>query len=147
MTMIKLFRPRVVANGNNPLTTWSDVLDRFFEHDNRLDFGYRNTPKTNIIEKDDHYRIDMFVPGVSKADLKIEVENDVLTISKPVKQDEEDVEYRLREFGTDNFERRFTLSNDIKTDEIKADYVNGILTLTLPKKEEAKPVKREINIK
>jgi HSP20 family protein len=146
MTMIKFFRPRVVTNGNSPLTTWSDILDRYFENDNRLDYGNSSSPKVNIIENDGHYRIDMYVPGVSKADLKIEVEKDVLTISKPVKQDEEEAEYRLREFNIGYFERRFTLSDDIKSDEIKADYVNGILSVTLPKKEEAKPVKREISI-
>lgn len=146
MTMIKLFRPRVAQNGNSEFSTWSDVLDRFFENDNRLDFGYHSSPKTNIVEKEDHYRIDMYVPGVAKSDLKVEVENDLLTISKSVKQDKEDANYLVYEFGDQTFERRFSLPDDVNTENVKADYVNGILSVTLWKKEEAKTIKKEISI-
>ncbi len=144
--MIRLFRPRVVSPVVNPVATWSDMLDRFFENDNRLDYGY-SSPKTNIMENEDSYKIEMFIPGVSKSDIKIELENDVLTVSKSVKQDgEETTTYRLREFANGAFERKFSLPDDVNAENIKADYSNGILTLTIAKKEEAKPVKRAISI-
>jgi HSP20 family protein len=147
MTTIRLFHPRVVNPVNQSLSSWSDVLDRFFENDNRLDQGYCDFPKANIIENDNSYKIEMYVPGVSKSDIKIELENEVLKVSKQVKQDaEEDAVYRLREFGSGAFERRFTLPDDVKTEDIKADYSDGILAITLTKKEETKPVKREISI-
>lgn len=146
MTMIRLFHPRVGSPVVNPVATWSDVLDRFFENDNRLDYGY-SSPKTNIMEIEDSYKIEMFIPGVSKSDIKIELENDVLTVSKSVKQDEEEnITYRLREFANGTFERKFSLPDDVNAENIKADYNNGILTLTIAKKEEAKPVKRAISI-
>ncbi len=146
MTTIRLFRPRVVNPLVNPVVTWSDVMDRFFENDNRLDYGY-SSPKTNILETEDSYKIEMLVPGVSKSDVKIELENDVLTISKSVKQDEEEnTTYRLREFVNGTFERRFSMPDNVNAENIKADYNNGILTLTIAKKEEAKPVKRAISI-
>lgn len=146
MTTIRLFRPRVVSPVVNPVATWSDVMDRFFENDNRLDYGY-SSPKTNIIETEDSYKIEMLIPGVSKSDVKIELENDVLTVSKSVKQDEEEnTAYRLREFVNGTFERKFSMPDDVNAESIKADYNNGILTLTIAKKEEAKPVKRAISI-
>jgi HSP20 family protein len=147
MTTIRLFHPSVVNRANQSLSAWSDVLEKFFENDNRLDHGHCNAPKTNIIEKDDSYRIDIYVPGISKSDIKLEVEKDVLTISKSEKQEAEDGgTYRLREFDCNSFERRFTLSDDVNVENIKADYNNGILSVTLTKKEEVKPIKRAISI-
>jgi HSP20 family protein len=144
MTTIRLFRPKLV----NPVAaSWNDVLNTFFENDNRLDTDYAASPKTNIIENADSYKVELSVPGVSKSDIKIEVENDVLTISKSVKQDEdENMTFRLHEFRIGAFERKFTLPDHVNTEDIKADYNNGILSITLLKKEEAKPVKRAINI-
>lgn len=146
MTMIRLFSPRVVSPVVNPMATWSNMMDRFFENDSRLDYT-NSSPKTNIMENEDSYRIEMYIPGVTKADIKIELENDVLTVSKPVKQDEEEhTTYRLREFASGTFERKFSLPDDVNAESIKADYSNGILTLTIAKREEAKPVKRAISI-
>jgi HSP20 family protein len=121
------------------------VLDRFFESDNHLDYR-ASSPKTNVLEFDDHYRLDMYIPGVAKEDLKIEVENNRLTVSKPVQQDQGSEKFNLQEFESNGFERSFTLSNDIDSANLKADHKNGILSITLPKKEESKPVKREITI-
>jgi len=145
MTMLQVLRPRVLHNESRELTNWANVLERFFESDNRLD-NHTAFPKTNIVEFDDHYRLDLYVPGIAREDLKIDLENNRLTVSKPVKQDKGDEKYKLQEFGIDTFERSFTLSNDIDSGNIKAEYKNGILSLALPKKEEAKPIKREISI-
>jgi HSP20 family protein len=143
--MLQVLRPSVLCNRSTELTNWANVLDRFFESDNRLDYR-ASSPKTNVLEFDDHYRLDMYIPGVAKEDLKIELENNRLTVSKPVQQDQGNEKFNLQEFENNGFERSFTLSNDIDSANLKADHKNGILSITLPKKEEAKPVKREISI-
>lgn len=145
MTMLQVLRPGMLCNRSSELTNWANVLDRYFESDNRLDY-HTSSPKTNVLEFDDHYRLDLYVPGIAKEDLKIELENNRLNVSKPVKQDKENENYKLQEFNSNSFERSFTLSSDIDSANLKADYKNGILSITLPKKEEAKPVKREITI-
>ncbi|RMD74253.1 MAG: Hsp20/alpha crystallin family protein [Bacteroidetes bacterium] len=103
----------------------------------------------NIIEAPDHYRIEMAAPGLKKDDFELKMDNGVLTISvnKEWKL-EEGHEFRRREFAYYNFERSFMLPETVDADKIKATYKNGILTVTLPKKEEAKEKPpRKIEIK
>lgn len=106
-------------------------------------------PKVRISEDRDNFYIKIEMPGIKKEDVKISVENNVLSINGIKKQEKKTEETNLitNEIYYGEFSRSFNLSNDIKVDGINAEYQEGILNITLPKVEEAKPVVKEINIK
>jgi len=131
-------------------------LDRFFDsflgseygHDETL-FPATWTPAADIVERENDYIVKLELPGVKKNELKITIENNLLIVSGEKKQEGETKDkehYRLeRSYGA--FRRAFTLPTTIKGDMIEAAYEDGILTVTLPKAEEAKPRAIEIKIK
>ena len=84
--------------------------------------------------------MDIAAPGLEKSDFKISVENEKLTISaqKEVNKEETKDTFTRKEFNYSSFSRSFNLTDTISTDQIKASYENGILSLSLPKKPEAK---------
>lgn len=96
-------------------------------------------PKVNIRETKDAYYVDMAVPGMKKSDFHIDLDNKVLSISMEMHQNDEKEEekYTRREFGYASFKRSFSLPETIKEEKIKAMYTDGILSIHLPKKEEA----------
>ncbi|GAB4512509.1 MAG: Hsp20/alpha crystallin family protein [Allomuricauda sp.] len=96
-------------------------------------------PKVNIRETKDAYFVDMAVPGLKKSDFKIDIDNKLLSISTEVEESNEQQEdnYTRREFGYSSFKRSFTLPETVKEDKIKAEYKEGVLSIHLPKKEEA----------
>lgn len=99
-------------------------------------------PATNIIEDLEGYRIFMAAPGFDKSDFNIELNNNVLTISSDKKVENETKEwecYSRKEFSYQSFSRSFTLPNTIEGERISAKYDNGILKISLPKRDEAKP--------
>lgn len=102
-------------------------------------------PAANIMEDDDAFEIDIATPGISKEDIKINLEKDVLTISYENGK-EDKANYTLREFANQSFCRSFSIPETIDTEKINAKFNNGILNLVLPKKEEEKPVKKEVKI-
>ena len=124
----------VVRKPRKPAT----VFNRFLGADLPLR-QLSNRPAVNIVEFPEHFRIELAVPGLDKEDFKLNVEKEVLTISavKEV-EDQEGITYRRREFGAIDFERNYQLPETIDSDNIEATYVNGILAIVLPKKEEAK---------
>ncbi len=99
-------------------------------------------PSVNITENDDAFLLELAAPGLTKDDFNITLNNDQLEISvsqeNKAEQKEEGQWYR-KEFNFTSFKRSFHVNNTIDTESIIAEYLNGILTLTLPKKEEAKP--------
>lgn len=123
----------------------SDVFPGFF-----LDFDKRMvTPAVNIIESKEDYRIEVAAPGLDKADFRINVENNVLTISaeKEEKQEEKDEQFMRREFNYSSFTRSFTLPESMDTEKISAKHKDGVLHVTIPKRDEAKAKPaRSINI-
>lgn len=98
-------------------------------------------PAVNIKEGDSGFELELSVPGRAKEDFNIEVDDNVLTISSEIKQENETKEenYTRREFGYSSFKRSFTLPETVNTEDIGATYENGILRFNLPKKEEALP--------
>ena len=98
-------------------------------------------PSVNIKENEDSFVLELATPGRKKEDLKIEVNNDILSIASEVKQEKEETKenFSRREFSFQSFKRSFTLPDTVSSDKIKASYEDGILTLAIPKKEEAKP--------
>ena len=99
-------------------------------------------PAVNLKENNDNFEVELAAPGMDKKDFRIELENNVLTISceKEIVNEEnaEDGKYSRREFNYQSFQRSFTLPNTIESDKIQANYKDGILMLSIPKKEEAK---------
>ncbi len=121
---------------------WSNWIDDFFGSE-ALPSTFANTsgtlPKVNISETEDNYFVDLAIPGLKKSDFNIDLDNEVLTISAEVKTGEKNENYTRREFGYTSFKRTFTLPDTIDDSKIKANYEDGILSITLPKREEAKP--------
>ncbi|HSG68308.1 MAG TPA: Hsp20/alpha crystallin family protein [Bacteroidales bacterium] len=110
-----------------------------------------NRPAANIIDNEKDFTIELAVPGMQKDDFKIKLEDDILTISaelieKEEKTEKESVNFTRREFRYDGFSRSFSLPENINQDKIKADYKNGVLSILLPKSEEARIKGREIKI-
>lgn len=108
-----------------------------------------NFPAVNIMETNDAYELEFNVPGRKKEDFKITIDKNILSVSfeKNEVQKEETKQYIKREFGTQSFKRSFTLDEKINIEDINAKYENGILLLTLPKKEEVKVLPKEISVK
>lgn len=108
-----------------------------------------NFPAVNIVETNDDYQLELNVPGRKKDDFKITIDKNILTVSFEKKEDEKDESKKVikREFITQSFKRTFTLDEKINADEINAKYEDGLLLLTLPKKEEVKVLPKEIAVK
>ena len=94
----------------------------------------------NVIEGNTDYRIEVAAPGLEKEDFKIEFHNNLLTITSEKEDQKEEATYKFvrREFSYSSFKRSFTLPNSIEAERINAVHKNGILTVVIPKKEEAK---------
>ena len=108
-----------------------------------------NYPAVNIIEKEKEFTLELNVPGRNKEDFTIEIDKNILTVSSKLetKQAKETEKFSVKEFSHKSFERTFGLPKTVNEEEIKADYVNGILSFTMPKKEEALPKpKRKLEV-
>ncbi|MBK9637098.1 MAG: Hsp20/alpha crystallin family protein [Bacteroidetes bacterium] len=101
-----------------------------------LEFASR-VPSVNINETDKEFKIEMAAPGLDRKDFKVEVENGVLCISseKEEESNEEKKNYTRKEYSYSSFSRSFTLPENSLPDKINAKYENGVLNITLPKKE------------
>jgi HSP20 family protein len=129
----------------NPLPS---VFDHLFEGD-LFDWTIRNfsptnttLPSVNIKEDTDAYTVEVAAPGFEKNDFKLELNHDILTISstKEVKRETKEGErFTKREFSYQSFSRSFTLPDTADDEKIAAGYDKGILSIRIPKKEEAKP--------
>jgi HSP20 family protein len=123
------------------------VFDNFFSPDIfNWDINYANSgysiPSVNIKETSDNFIVEMAAPGLEKKDFKIELDGTALTISSEKENQSEKKEgenYSRKEFSYQSFYRTFHLPKDVvNSDKIKAKYENGLLTLEIPKREEAK---------
>jgi HSP20 family molecular chaperone IbpA len=99
-------------------------------------------PATNVVKYDNRYEILLAIPGLSKSDLSIEVDNDFISISANI--EEKELKYNLREFNYGKFNRKFQVPEDVDTDAIEATVKDGILNLVLPLIPEAEPIKIKI---
>jgi HSP20 family protein len=105
-------------------------------------------PAVDIYETEHELVVKADLPEVNPQDLDIRVENNILTIRGERKfENKVNEENYLRvERAYGSFSRSFSLANSVKSDEIKADYQNGVLTLSIPKREEAKPKQIKVNV-
>ena len=134
------------------LNTLQEQVNRLFEDS----FGGARTestlsawaPRVDVHETENALVISADLPGVNEKDLDVRVENNMLNIRGERKMDsavQEDKYVRVeRVYGS--FSRSFSLPNTVNTEAVKADYVNGVLTLMLPKREESKPKQVKVNI-
>ena len=110
----------------------------------------RSSPAVNVVEEDKAYRIEVAVPGMSRKDFRIDLEDNVINISSEQKEknEEKNRRYMRREFQTSTFKRSFQLPETVEADHIKASHDAGILTIELPKKdEEVQKAPKQIEIK
>ena len=131
-------------------------MNRIFDEFFRGDFLGNNTlftrdwnPAVDVVENKDNYVLNAELPGMNKDDVKITLENNVLTIRGEKKNEFEKKEgnYHRVERNYGSFERSFTIPGTVKADNIDAEYKDGVLTLTLPKAEEAKPKMIDVKVK
>jgi HSP20 family protein len=109
-----------------------------------LNFSDTNTtlPAVNVLENDNEFLIELAAPGMKKDDFKINLEDNILTISSEKKDQKEEKKehYSRREFSYQSFQRSFTLPEYLADREkVTAKYLDGVLHINIPKREEAKP--------
>lgn len=128
---------------NSFIPSSTSLFDDFFSRD-LFDWskseGNGLVPRVNIKENNDGFSVDIAAPGMKKEDVQVELDNDMLTVSSEVSQNQEekDERYTRKEFSYHAFRRSFYLPNTVEVDEINATYKDGILNLWIPKREEAK---------
>nr|WP_321409376.1 Hsp20/alpha crystallin family protein [uncultured Carboxylicivirga sp.] len=147
-----------LARLNNRFPSMPSIFDRFFDGElmdwNNSNFSSTNTtmPAVNVKENDNEFSIDVAAPGMKKDDFKVSYDNGRLTISSEFKnesEEKEDEKVTRREFSYQSFQRSFTVEETaVESENISASYENGILHITLPKREEIKPKPaKQIDIK
>lgn len=120
-----------------------DLVDEFFGRDFMGNFDDQtgvNMPAVNIVEGKNEFSIEVAAPGLDKNDFNIDLDHNVLTISSEKKDEkkEDNKKFMRREFSYTSFKRSFTLPNTVKADKISATHKDGVLSISIPKKEEAK---------
>jgi HSP20 family protein len=135
---------------SNTVTNYNPFRD--FENMERQFFGTNNLAefKTDILDQGDHYELRADLPGFKKEDINLSLDGDTLIISAERHSEWEDKDKQgnfvrcERSYGT--YSRSYDMS-EVQTDSIEAEYENGVLTLKLPKKAEAVPTSRRIEIR
>jgi HSP20 family protein len=109
----------------------------------------RWAPPVDIMEVNNHYELSADLPGLKKEDIKVEIHDNVLTLrgEKKIEEDKKDKNYRLNERYYGEFIRTFTLPENVEKDGIEAEFKDGVLKLTIPKAEKAKPKQIEVKAK
>jgi HSP20 family protein len=146
MTLVK-FNPE--KKNSTLLPGFNDIFESVLGDTFFADRRINSLPAVNISESGEEYDIELAAPGLKKEDFKVSVERDMLTISTGQYSENNTSEktYNRREFSYSAFTRAFTLPESADVDRIQASYIDGVLKLTLPKKEEAKAVSRQIEIR
>lgn len=136
---------------NNANRVFPSVMDELFKDlMGGTQYVQKAVPPVNIKETEQEFTIELIAPGLKKEDFNIELDNDLLTVSAEIKSEkteQEEGKFTRREFSFSSFKRSFSLPETVKEEGINASYQNGILAITLPKKEEALPkAKRLVEI-
>jgi HSP20 family protein len=131
-----------------------DMFEDFFKPWNEKFSGNMwgkmlTVPAVNIIEDDKSFILSLAAPGLKKEDFHIQMNGTMLTISSEKEEQKEEKDERMtrNEYNFTSFTRTFNVPEDIEMEKIAANYENGVLTLMLPKKEEAKKMMQTKNIK
>lgn len=141
MALIKYSRPNVDLHSKN----FSDILDEFFNES----LNYRKDsfmPSVDISETETEFEVSVALPGMSKDDINVDLDNGRLSISgeRKFEQEEEGKDFHRVESKFGSFNRSFQLPDSIDEESIEAKYENGVLNITIAKREEK--VKKQIKI-
>lgn len=145
MTYVKFNHPatRTIDSFLNSILNEVPSSDRYRFQTNGFSF-----PAVNISETKDFYELEFNVPGRNKEDFKITVDKNILTVSFDKKEENKDENKKQvkKEFSLQPFKRSFTLDEKVVSENIAAKYENGLLVLTIPKKEEVKAEAKQISV-
>ena len=145
MKLVKVNHPFYNHSGLNRLM--NEFLNEGCNYDRYAKNELTHNPSTNIFETDDSFKLEISIPGYEKEQLNLSVENDLLIVqAQGADVEKKEHKYARREFSVSNFEKSFKLSKNINQEKIEAAFKNGILAVTLPKKEEAISIKRQIDV-
>jgi HSP20 family protein len=139
----------VLRTNGNLFPALPSLIEDFFNRDlvDSSVFNWRETgatmPAVNIAETNEDYLIEVAAPGMKRENFKVELDNNVLTIASHIENEREEKNdksnFTRREFNYQSFQRSFSLpENKVEGEKISAKYSDGILYVTVPKKEEAK---------
>lgn len=146
MTLVKF-------NGNNGnkslMPGFNDVFESIFNDTFFNDRMIARVPAVNISETEDNYHVELAAPGLKKEDFKLNLERNILNVSVEKQQEnaEDNRTFNKREYSYISFMRSFTLPEAADCNNINASYTDGILRIDIAKREEAKSVSRQIEIK
>lgn len=146
MALVK-FNPE--KRNNSLLPGFSDVFDSIFNDSFFNDRMITRVPAANIGETPDSWHIELAAPGLKKEDFKLNLDRNILSISVEQRAEATDNQknYSKREYSYNSFVRSFTLPESADDNNIEAEYSDGVLKINIAKKEEAKSVSRQIEIK
>jgi HSP20 family protein len=133
----KAMLPMITRRSYKPFL-WSSLFDDDFLP--VVPSRSTSMPAVNIKEDEKKFTLDLAVPGIEKKDLKIEINEDVITISSEHSEERKDEteDFKRREFSYSSFCRSFYLPENVNKEKIEANYKDGILSVVLPKDEEEK---------
>ncbi|MBD1431415.1 Hsp20/alpha crystallin family protein [Sphingobacterium sp. DN00404] len=147
MALIKFPNKTVNSDVVNPYV--NSFFDNFFNDSFISDRLVTRVPAVNIAETEKAYEISLAAPGLQKSDFKINVDKNLITISAEKKEESssEDKLYSKKEFNFSSFTRSFSLPESVNYNDIEAAYTDGVLQVTVGKKEDAIVAKRLIDVK
>jgi len=145
MTLVKFNRP-----ASRTASPFNSLVNELFDNVNFPDFkkyNRGNFPSVNVSENEKEFQVEVSAAGFSKEEIAIAVEENTLTLSGEKKTEEakEEKRYSRKEFSFANFNRSFTLPENIDQEKIAAKFENGIISITLPKKDAPEKVVRKID--
>ena len=143
MTLVK-FNNRT----RNTAPYFNNVFDSLFSEALNKNYAVSKVPGVNILESATDYTIELAAPGLQKEDFQINVKKDTLSVWAEKKAEDGEVakDYSRKEFDYLSFARSFTLPESVDADKIAAEYVNGILTITIGKRVDVQPEIKEIKV-
>ena len=139
MNLVRFYNPRYSVNRNLVDEMYNNFLKNDY-HENYVK-NCAKQPATNIFETEKDFKLEMLLPGFAKEDVQINYHKNLLTIKVDKEQqkenEQEEFKFEHREFGKFNFEKNFKIPNSVNIESVDAKFENGILSIVLPKKEEA----------
>jgi HSP20 family protein len=142
MTLVK-FNNRT----RNTAPYFNNVFDSLFSEAINKNLTVNKVPGVNILENEQNYQIELASPGLSKEDFQINLKKDTLSVWVEKKQGEGEMkkDYSRKEFEYSSFARSFVLPESVNAESISAEYVNGILNITIGK-DDTKSQSKEIKV-
>lgn len=143
MTLVK-FNNRT----RNTAPYFNNVFDSLFSEALNKNLAVNKVPGVNILASDTEYKIELAAPGLTKEDFQINLKKDTLSVWAEKKNAETEAkkDYTRKEFDYFSFARSFVLPESVDGEKITAEYVNGILNITIGKKDEAQSAAKEIKV-